>query len=156
METINKVTKWLYTAQGRTKRQFTWGLIYTPVMIAAVAIGAQWGALGIAVGFTAGTTLLVYPAVAYCLQVVPLSLRDFGGIVWRPALASFLAAIMLVTAHPLLPPSESALVELLLAFPTFCIPYLICWIALPGGWHATQDVLRLLKMLGRNRSAPGG
>lgn len=151
METINKVTKWLYTAQGQTERQFTWGLIYTPLMIIAVAVGAQWGAMGIAVGFTAGTVLLTYPAVTFCLAVVPLTMRDFLSIVWRPALAAAAAAGALAAAHPFLPDSGSALLTLLVAFPIFSVLYAVCWILLPGGWAATRDVLRLVELL-----RPGG
>ena len=155
METMNKVTKWLYLAQGQTERQFRWGLVYTPVMIAAVAIGANWGALGIAIGFTAGTTLLTYPTVAYCLKGVPLTLRDFGGIVWRPALAAAVAAGALYAVRPLLPEAGNALVALLITLPAFSALYAVCWIALPGGRAATRDVLRLLHELrpGRKRSA---
>ena len=153
METINKVTKWLYLAQGQTQRQFRWGLIYTPVMIAAVALGANWGALGIAVGFTVGTSLLTYPAVAYCLKGVPLTLRDFGGIVWRPALGAALAAGGLYAARPFLPEVASPFVALLVTFPLFSALYAVCWIALPGGRAATRDVLRLLQELRPSRKS---
>ena len=42
------VAKWVYLAEGSTKRQLTWSLISTPVLIAGVVSGLWWGASGVA------------------------------------------------------------------------------------------------------------
>ena len=91
-----RVTKWLYVSAGQTQRQFRWGLIHTPVMIAAVAIGANWGASGVAWGYTLATCGLTIPSVAYCLHFSSLSWQDFIRAIWRPSIASIVAGNWLV------------------------------------------------------------
>jgi PST family polysaccharide transporter len=126
-----RVTKWFYVSTGQTHRQLRWGLIHTPVMICAVAIGAKWGAYGIAVGYTTGICLLTYPSVAFCLKTSPLSMRDFFCVVWRPAFASIVAAILLYLTQFVLPLNHSFL-SLLLKMIIFSVSYLLLWLTLGG------------------------
>ena len=82
---LQRITKWIYLAEGTTARQLRWGLISTPVLIAAVATGAIWnGATGIALGFTLATVTLTIPAIMYCLKPSPLAVRDLLTAVWAP------------------------------------------------------------------------
>ncbi|PPS43914.1 lipopolysaccharide biosynthesis protein [Chroococcidiopsis sp. TS-821] len=126
-----RVTKWLYVSTSQTDRQLRWGLIHTPVMIGAVAIGAMWGAFGVAVGYAAGICLLTYPSVAFCLKTSPLSTSDFFGVVWRPAFASIIAAIILYATQFALPLNQGVL-SLLLKTIVFSVFYLLLWILLGG------------------------
>jgi O-antigen/teichoic acid export membrane protein len=144
---MSRVTKWLYLSQGETKRQLRWGLIDTPVMVLAVAVGIQWGALGVAVSYTVTTCLLTYPSIAFCLKTSHLSLRDFLGIVWRPALASVMAAILLLAAGTAIPKWNSMAIELLMKLIAFGLAYLLLWVALPGGRQAIADARRLVAEL---------
>lgn len=125
-----RVTKWLYVSTGQTHRQLRWGLIHTPVMICAVAIGAMWGAYGVAVGYTVGICLLAYPAVVFCLKTSPLSTGDFFGVVWRPALASIIAALILYTTQFFLLSLDPSVLALLLKIAIFSISYLLLWLIL--------------------------
>ena len=142
-----RVTKWLYLSLGETKRQFRWGLIYSPVMVLAVAIGVRWGAFGVAVGFTVATCLLTYPGIAFCLKNSHLSMRDFFGIVWRPALASVAAALLLLAVGAVIPSGRSVAVGLLVKLAAFGLAYLTLWVGMPGGKQAAADVLRIVAEL---------
>ena len=139
-----RVTKWLYVSAGQTQRQFRWALIHTPVMIAAVVIGAQWGALGVAIGYTTGTCLLTYPAVNYCLRLSPLGWQDFIGAVWRPLIASILAGVGLFFARDFLS-SNILLTEFILHSAGYGIAYIAFWLLLPGGWQLTIKMLEGIK-----------
>ena len=139
-----RVTKWLYVSAGQTKRQFRWALIHTPVMIAAVVIGAKWGALGVAIGYMTGTCLLTYPAVDYCLRYSPLGWQDFIGAVWRPLIASIMAATCLYFSQGFIN-SDRLLVEFLFRSTAYGIAYVVLWLLLPGGIKSTLEIIGSLK-----------
>jgi len=48
---VHLATRWVYSSEGRTDRQLRWTLIATPIVVAAVIIGATWGARGMAIGY---------------------------------------------------------------------------------------------------------
>ncbi len=142
-----RVTKWLYVSIGQTQRQLRWGLIHTCVMILAVAVGAKWGAYGIAMGYTVGICLLTYPAVAFCLKTSPLSMGDFFSVVWRSALASVTAAVILSASQYVLPDINNAFLNLLVKMTIFGLLYILLWMIFPGGMQGTKEVLRNFKKL---------
>ena len=139
-----RVTKWLYVSAGQTQRQFRWALVYTPVMIAAVVIGAKWGAYGVAMGYMIGTCLLTYPAVDYCLKFSPLGWSDFLGVIWRPFFASIIAAVCLYFGRDLLE-SDRLLSEFLLRSTSYAIAYIAFWLLLPGGWRSTSEIVKSIR-----------
>lgn len=145
-----RVTKWLYVSAGQTQRQFRWGLIYTLVMSISMVIGAPGGTYGIAVAYTIATCLLTYPAIAYCLQTSPLSLRDFLSSVARPAIAAILAACILFLSQLTVPLSTVLILTLLIRSIIFAILYILIWLALPGGWQTATDIWQNLKLLRSN------
>ncbi|MEM6751425.1 MAG: lipopolysaccharide biosynthesis protein [Cyanobacteria bacterium P01_C01_bin.38] len=143
-----RVTKWLYVSSGQTKRQLRWGLIHTPTMIIAVAIGSQWGAYGVALGYTTALCLLAVPSVIFCLQDSPLSLLDFFGSVWRSAFASVIAAVVLFSISKFTFINISnTFIQLIIHSIVFGLLYLLLWIFLPGGKQATVEVLENLKAI---------
>ena len=139
-----RVTKWLYVSAGQTQQQFRWGLIHTPVMIAVVAVGANWGAYGVAMGYTLGTCLLTIPSVAYCLRYSPLRWQDFIGAVWRPIVASLLAGLGLFFATDFIV-SDRQWLEFGWRWVTYSLSYLVIWFILPGGISSTAEMLDGMK-----------
>jgi O-antigen/teichoic acid export membrane protein len=138
-----RVTKWIYVSTGETKRQFHWSLIHTPVMITATVIGVRWGAFGVATGYTVGMCLLSFPAVIHCVKESPLTLADFVGSIWRPAIASILSAILLYLAQLILP-SINLIVNLCLYGLIYLFSYACIWLVLPGGYAEAKDVFKIL------------
>ncbi|MCU0526507.1 MAG: lipopolysaccharide biosynthesis protein [Elainella sp. Prado103] len=139
-----RVTKWIYVSTGETKHQFRWSLIHAPIMIAATGIGVQWGAFGVAVGYTVGMCLLTYPAVIHCVSKSPLTLADFVYSMQHPTIASILAAILLYCAQWLLPPIDLLIVSLSLKGFIYVLFYVCIWLILPGGYAEAKDLLRIL------------
>ncbi|PSB12472.1 lipopolysaccharide biosynthesis protein [filamentous cyanobacterium CCP1] len=139
-----RVTKWIYVSSGETQRQFRWSLIHTPVMIAAVAIGSQWGAIGVASGYAVAICLLSYPAVVYCVQTSPITLGDFMGAIWRPAIASILSAAFLYFVQFILPTSDLLILQLSLSGLVYTVFYGCIWLILPGGFVEAKALLTIL------------
>lgn len=150
-ESMSKITKLLYLSQGETKRQLLWGGVYAPVMVLGVVIGVQWGALGVAAGWTIATCLLVYPSLAFCLRVVPLRMRDVVQVIWRPAFASLAAAVLFAVSRSVLPVMDSMLVDVLFRAGVFGGAYLLIWVGLPGGRLAVLEVVHTLRTTLRER-----
>lgn len=141
---LYRVTKWIYVSSGQTQRQLRWGLVYTPVMMVSVALGAQWGAIGIASGYTLGICLLTYPSVLYCVASCPITMGDFMGAVWRPAIASLLSAGLLYLAILALPPSSVLAIGLLIQGLIYGFAYIGIWLLLPGGYREAKGMIQLL------------
>lgn len=142
-----RVTKWLYVSSGQTQQQFRWGLVHTPIVIVAVAIGSQWSALGVATGYTAAICLLTFPSVAFCLKTSPLSGKDFLAAVFCPAFSSISAAIVLYLCKQILPSYDDKIMTLLVSLIVFCLTYITFWLVLPGGKQAIGEVWQNVKLL---------
>lgn len=140
-----RVTKWIYVSAGETKHQFRWSLIHTPVMILAIAIGVQWGAFGVAVGYAVGICLLSYPAMIYCVQRTPIALSDFLGVLWRPAIASILAAALLYVAQPMVPSTPILFFDICVGGLLYGLFYGFAWLVLPGGYTEARSILKIVK-----------
>ena len=148
--TMYRVTKWLYVSSGQTKRQLRWGLIHTPSMIAAVSIGAQWGAYGIAAGYTIGMCLLTYPSVIFCLKDSPLTKADFFSAVWPAAIASCLSGLALFSITPLISSLVTfSILKLCIQALFFGLLYCAIWICLPGGKQSATQAIASFKQLSR-------
>ncbi|MGH7551460.1 MAG: lipopolysaccharide biosynthesis protein [Longimicrobiales bacterium] len=148
---MSRVTLWLYLSLGETRRQLRWTLfVHTPVLLASILIGMQWGALGVATGVMTASVLLVFPSVLYCVHASPLTLRDFARAVWRPAMAAISAAAILAGLTGRLPDAGLPLLDLVVRLIAFGITYAATWLALPGGDNATRE---LLEMVGDLRGA---
>lgn len=143
-----QVTNWLYLSTGQTKQQFRWSLIAAPALIIGILLGTPWGALGIAIGFTTTSWLLVYPALYVCLQRMSLTMRDFAGILWRPAFASLAAAILLFLSERFWQEVDlSPFLVLLAQGLLFGLIYLTAWLLPPGGWQSARSFIRLFREL---------
>ena len=131
---LSRLMQWIYLSLGETRRQLRWAMrVQTPVMLAAVVIGARWGALGVAGGFTAGTCVLTLPAIAWCLHVAPLRFRDYMAVVWRPVSAAVAAAALLFALGDRLPSLTPLAFDLLLRLALFLAAYALVFLATPGG-----------------------
>lgn len=82
---VTHTNSWLYIALGRTRRQMTWAFISHPLHILSFVVGLPWGAYGVAVAFTLTTWLMLAPSFTVATRGTPVSLRDIGASVWRPA-----------------------------------------------------------------------
>jgi PST family polysaccharide transporter len=138
---LSMVTRWLYLAEGQTRRLLQWNLITLPIMLVAVIIGAQSGVYGIGLAFTVVTCVLTLPAIAYCLHTSPLTLRGFWGIVWRPLTASVLAGAALSAIDSGLPEVNPLLLETFIKLALFGCVYLGVWLLLPSGWATLWRML---------------
>ncbi len=143
---VEKMTKWVYLSEGRTRAFYSWQWVYMVVMIAAVSVGAwRQGPYGVAVGYTLGTCLLAWPSVAYCLSASPIGQRDVLRAAARPVVATLGGAVAVWLMRPVLLPIGSAWVVLLVSGLLFGSLYMLIWTVAPGGRRALADVASLAR-----------
>jgi PST family polysaccharide transporter len=149
-----RLSKWLYLSEGNTRRLFIWGVIHAPVVIVAVVIGVHLGGpVGAAAGFTVATWVLLVPGVAFCIASSRILWSDVGAVVWRPAVASALAAIGTVAGMRFY--EDLPLVaHFMTGAALFGAVYVLAWIGLPGGREAAADAVRLLSTAGASALKP--
>lgn len=126
--TLNVASGWVYLSLGRTDRMLRWALIGVPIVVMALALGAPFGALGVAVGCSVGLCLSWGLGVAYCYQGTFLSLTELFRAVWLPAAASIGAGAAAILVGSLT--QGPATVEKVL---TFLLVLGLAWGVLPGG-----------------------
>jgi PST family polysaccharide transporter len=137
-DAISRLTMWLYTAEGRTRQQFHWSLITTPIMLAAIAAGATRGMRGVAWAFAVTTAALMVPTVAFCLRGSAMRSGDFVAMAWRPVTCSIIAGILLALSDPFLPGSREQLPGFIAALLAYLVLYVMAWMVLPGGVSASR------------------
>ena len=86
-------TYWIIPSLGLAKRQLPIVIVNTIVVVIAIAIGLQYGVLGVAVGFTLASTLLRYPSLRYAMKPSSVATGEFLMTGLTPLLASLASAI---------------------------------------------------------------
>ncbi len=150
---LSQFTKWIYLAEGQTRRQLHWVLVSTPILVIAVSIGVRWGAFGVAVAYGAACCALAWPDVAYCLKTSPLRPSDLLGAVWRPVLTTLGSTAALVLVRPVLS-HGLVILELATKLVAFGGFFALFWVGLPGGLQSFAEMQRVLK-LGLSTPRPG-
>lgn len=149
---FSKVAQWLFLAEGRTMIQFRWALLSMPVLIGSVAVGVQWGAYGVAVGFFVATAVLTVPEVFVAVHRSAVTAGDLWGAAWRPVVGATVAAGAVYGLRGWLP--GSAVPALGASMVLYTAAYAGVWFGLPGGVGAVRDVLSLLGALRPTAATP--
>ena len=136
-DALSRLTMWLYTAEGRTRRQFHWSLISTPIMLTAIGIGATGGVRGVALAFAGTTAALMLPTLAFCLRGSAIRPRDFVALAWRPVTTSLVAALLLSMVDQFLT-ANTPIIGFVYSAMLFIVFYVATWLMLPGGMSVAR------------------
>ena len=152
VQSFNMVTGWSYTSLGQTDRWFKWGIIFAAFIVTSFVSGLPWGAYGVAVAYTIATYLILLPSFLYCFKTSHLQTSDIFYTIWRPALASVLAAGLVLAVNHNFNRGGLLIAHLLVSGATFSVAYLGCWALLPEGKSFLRKIYRLLQELLNRRS----
>jgi PST family polysaccharide transporter len=143
-ECVSRITKWIYLAEGQTKRRLLWMMISTPLKMAGMVLGIYWGAFGIATGYTVATCILAYPSVLFCLKTSLLNTRDFWAGAWRPALTTLLICLLFTVLADSIPKWECLPCRLAIHAGVYVVFFGVIWITLPGGLAKLKDIIKAI------------
>jgi len=136
VDSIGRLTAWLYAAEGNTKQQLRWSVVSTVVTLGAVLAAARKGTVGVTWAFAGATVLLAAPGVLYCLRTSVLTVQDFVVAVRRPTVATIVAVAAWLLLRDRLPMFDAAPGRLLAAAFVFGCMYALAWGF--GYWRARR------------------
>ena len=144
---LGVITAWIYIPLGRTDRQFRWFLVQTPLVIAAMAIGVSWGAVGVAIAYS-GTLLVLRPfAIAWCLKGTFVRWSDVGIAVWRGIVSAAAASAACAAVLPAIAALPNAPLRLAASLAAFSVAYIATWMLLPGGAAQVRAMIAMVRHL---------
>lgn len=148
------VLSWVYFSLGRGDRLMRWTIIESALTLAGIVIGVQWGAVGVAAGYSIARTAAWPWSVSYCFRGTFLRWADLSASLWRPVLASAAAALVVVTMTMLWLSGTMPAIALCIDVAVFGVIYAATWLALPGGVRTIREMVALraeLRVAGQGR-----
>lgn len=151
--TFNTATGWVLIATGRADRHLRLMLIALPYNVSCMAIGVQWGAVGLAISISFARLSTRIPVFYYSFRETPISLYDLLKCIRRPAFASILSMFITMGAGTLCL-SMNSYVNLLYDFLCFTFAYVSIWLLVPGGRQEAKSAINLILKLRQKQQIP--
>jgi len=96
---VGATVGWIYVSLGQTRRMFAWVCIAIPLRVVLLLIGLQWGALGVAAGYSIATLILFYPAFSFALKRSPVRAGDVFSCISHPLALSIIMGLAMTVAR---------------------------------------------------------
>jgi PST family polysaccharide transporter len=106
-------TGWLLQATGYLGRSLRIAFVIAPLVMTACLVGLPYGTSGVALAISTAMMLWVVPHILWCVRGTSLSPLDLFMTIWRPFLASIVAAAAAFEAVSYLGPSLAPILRLL-------------------------------------------
>jgi hypothetical protein len=126
---------WVFTALGTVHRQLRWEAANVAVLALAFLAGVRWEAPGIALAASLAYGALRVPALLYCFHHTPVRLHDVGDVLWRPLLATAVAAGLVLALRAAVATPGPALLTVARDGVVLAAGYALGWVLVPG-WRA--------------------
>ncbi|MGH8505191.1 MAG: lipopolysaccharide biosynthesis protein [Stenotrophobium sp.] len=92
-QTLCATSGWLYMSHGDSRTMMKWGVGGWGMLIACLVAGAPFGIRGMALAYTLGMLVLLYPCMKMAFKRTTLKFSDLFRVVWPGVLAAALAAL---------------------------------------------------------------
>lgn len=103
IRSVATTTGSIYMAMGRADLQLHWGVFSSLFVICGLAIGLQWGIVGVAAGFTIATLLLLYHTFAIPFRLIGMRVIDLVRGLEKTALCSLLMFAVIYSLDQVMP-----------------------------------------------------
>jgi O-antigen/teichoic acid export membrane protein len=140
---------WVLISLGQTGRLFKMTFAVSVFTVIGFVVGLPWGALGVAVAFSACRVSSFLPMLIYVCRHSHLNVLDVLRSLLRPVFASFMAASGLWLITSILTFDGLIMINLMMQAIVFVSIYLGISIALPGGVGMLKQFIRLVPLLWR-------
>jgi O-antigen/teichoic acid export membrane protein len=124
---------------GASRRYLILGLLYTIPIIGSFIIGIHWGAVGVAVAYTAANYVTLFPLQWYSLRSTPVSMAMFLRAISRPVICSVVMVAFILPVHWYLS-GGFPILTIVACLVAGLMAYLGCWVLLPGGVNSLRDL----------------
>jgi len=152
VQPIANTVGWLFISQGRTRHMFQWGLIGCTMIIVSIIGGLRWGAMGVAISYSAVSAIIVTPLLFWFAgREGPVRAKDFYRTI-APAAVASVFVLGSISALRVWVAIDSPVVGLFLGFVVAAGIALVVLAAIPGGRSSLRDARQALMMLTQTRS----
>ena len=131
---------WLFVASGRTDRQFKLSLVWTILILASFVAGLPFGAEGVAIGFSAMSTILIIPACLFATRGTPIRLSDIAAALKCPAAAATVAIVAGLIFRAAVPPTTPLWVWALGGPSTVLVTYALVLLVGFRQWYRYREI----------------
>ena len=145
--TVTACVGWIFLSIGRARRQLRWATFTTVVTVVAFLIGAQWGAVGVALAFSISRVVLFVPTIIFTCHDSPVEWTSILATAARPAIASAVAAATSLGLDAIFPADAWPLLG---DGVVFAAVYTLCWLIMPGGRPLVRENLLVARALLRS------
>lgn len=140
---------WVLISLGQTERLLKMTFAVSALTVIGIVAGLPWGALGVAVAFSACRVGSFLPMLIYVSRHSHLNVTDVLHSLLRPVFTSVMAASGLWVMTPFLTFGEHMTFSLMTHAAVFASLYFGISVALPGGVGMFKQFLRLVPLLWR-------
>ena len=91
---LGNITGVLYVALGRTRRMLKWGLMSGLWLVFSIIVGLPFGAIGVALAYSAAIALMIIPLILYATSGTFLHIRDFYVAIKYPFFSTALITVV--------------------------------------------------------------
>jgi hypothetical protein len=145
--TVTACVGWIFLSLGRARRQLPWTTFTTVVTVVAFVVGAQWGAVGVALAFSISRVVLFVPTIIFTCHDSPVEWTSILATAARPAIASAVAAAASLGLDAVFPAEAWPLLR---DGVVFAAVYNLCWLIMPGGRTLVRENLLVARTLLRS------
>lgn len=146
IQLITSTRAWLFVSLGRTDRWLYTGIAASLGMAIFVLIGIQYGTKGVAVGYTSFVYLSLAPSLWYAGAPIGLRFGSIVSVLWRPFVASVVAASMNYYLFSFIS-HLSVFTILLISFSMFSFTYSLFLFALNGNAKPFVNFFNLIRLV---------
>jgi PST family polysaccharide transporter len=139
-QAVERTLGWLHVSAGRTDRWMRWGFFAMSAQLMALFCGLPYGPTGVAVAFVISSFILFIPAVAYSGRPLGIGATDVIAAIWRPLMASLLAAAIGFALRFTLLAEMSAVLKIIVL--TFA--YIATYVTIVAGFLGERVPVRVL------------
>jgi len=142
--------QWLHLSLGTASRLLRWSILESVVTILCFLVGLNFGALGVAIAFSASIYILILPAIWYAGRPIDLELLSILSAIWKYFVAAFIAGtlsyfILENFFFPILQNSQySTIMRLLSSIIIFAMQYIILIVVL---YRSTTPIVHFFMLL---------
>jgi O-antigen/teichoic acid export membrane protein len=138
-------TGWLLQSIGLHGRSLQIAFVIAPLVIVACLIGSPYGPQGVALAFSTAMTLWLIPHLVWCSYNTVVSAFDLLAMVYRPVLASAVAAAIAFGFEHYFGSELAPLLRLLLGGGVMVITYMLMLLFVLGQKEFYLDLIKGLR-----------
>jgi PST family polysaccharide transporter len=141
---VMRPTGWFLVATGRTRRFFMLDFFEVPIVLVACAVGVQYGAEGLALGFAIARGVECVPLIYLVFRETEIAPRDIWKAVIGPYVGVACAVVAGLSVNVWLTPHLTPLPRLCVGSAISLIAYAVILLGVFGNWSRFRDLIEMI------------